>query len=115
LTTFADPIIPNPSFEAVSIDPPFRSSDPANVPGWTHGGTAGDALLWRVGYADSVGSITTAGAGNQFVTLGGGISVLGTTDWSTAMTGLTSGDSYVLNFMTATEWGTDREPGGLRR
>jgi hypothetical protein len=109
---FADPIITNGSFEAISIGSPFVSANPANIPGWTHGGSPGDGLLWAVGYADGSGSVTTAGAGNQFVTLGGGFGAPGTADWSTTITGLTSGHSYVLSFMTATELGTGVEPGG---
>jgi hypothetical protein len=108
----ADPIIINGSFEAVSIGSPFVSANPADIPGWTHGGSPGDGLLWAVGYADSNGSVTTAGAGNQFVTLGGGFDGVGSADWSTTITGLTSGNSYVLSFMTATELGTGIEPGG---
>jgi hypothetical protein len=111
-SAFADPIITNGSFEAVSIGPPFVSSNPANIPGWTHGGSTGDGLLWGVGYADGGGSVTTAGAGNQFVTLGGGFDDRGTADWSTSITGLISGNSYLLSFMTATELGTGIEPGG---
>jgi len=109
---FANPVVTNGSFEAVPIGSPFFSSNPADIPGWTHGGTVGDALLWAVGYADGSGSVTAAGAGNQFVTLGGEFGVPGTADWSTTITGLTAGDSYVVSFMTATELGTSFEPGG---
>jgi hypothetical protein len=109
---FAGPIITNGSFEAVQIGSPFFSANPADIPGWTHGGSPGDALLWAVGYADGNGSITTAGAGNQFVTLGGGFDGPGTADWSTTITGLTPTDTYVLSFMIATELGTGIEPGG---
>jgi hypothetical protein len=108
----ATPAITNGSFEAVQIGAPFVSSNPADVPGWTHSGSPGDGLLWAIGYSDSGGSVTTAGAGNQFVTLGGGFFAPGTADWSTTITGLTSGDSYILSFMTATELGTGTEPGG---
>lgn len=106
--------ITNGSFEAVQIGAPFVTSNPADIPGWTHGGTVGDGLLWGVGYVDGEGSVTTAGAGNQFVTLGGGFPVPGTADWSTTITGLTAGNSYVLSFMTATESGFagGPEPGG---
>jgi hypothetical protein len=79
----AAPMIANGSFEAVQIGSPFVSSNPADIPGWTHGGSPGDGLLWAIGYADGSGSITTAGAGNQFVTLGGGFGAPGTADWST--------------------------------
>lgn len=109
---FADPTITNGSFEAVQIGPPFVSANPADVPGWTHSGSPGDGLLWAIGYNDGSGNITTAGAGNQFVTLGGGFDSPGTADWSTTITGLISGDSYGLSFMTATELGTGFEPGG---
>jgi len=37
---FADPIITNGSFEAVQITAPF-SSNPADIPGWTHTGDIG--------------------------------------------------------------------------
>lgn len=104
--------ITNGSFEAVQIGSPFMSSNPADIPGWTHTGSSGDALLWAVGYADSNGSITTAGAGKQFVTMGGGFDGPGSAAWSTTITGLTSGQSYVLKFMIATELGTGVEPGG---
>jgi len=109
---FADPVITNGSFEDVAIGSPFLSSNPADIPGWTHGGTVGDALLWAVGYSDSGGSITTAGAGKQFVTLGGGFDGPGSADWSSPITGLTPGTAYVLSFMLATELGTSFEPGG---
>jgi hypothetical protein len=108
----AAPVIVNGSFEAVQIGSPFVSSNPADIPGWTHSGSVGDGLLWAIGYADSNGSVTTAGAGNQFVTLGGGSTATGSADWSTTITGLTPGASYVLSFMTATELGTGVEPGG---
>lgn len=112
LLAFADPIITNGSFEAVALGSPFVSPNPADIPGWTHLGSLGDGLLWAVGYHDTNGSVTTAGAGKQFVTLGGGFEAPGTADWSTTITGLTSGHSYVLSFMTATELGTGFEPGG---
>jgi len=97
--------ITNGSFEAVQIGSPFKSVTPSDIPGWTHGGSVGDGLLWAIGYSDPSGSITTAGAGNQFVTLGGGFANPGSADWSTTITGLTVGDSYNLGFMTATEQG----------
>jgi len=108
----ANPVVTNGSFEAIQIGTPFVSSNPADIPGWTHGGTVGDGLLWAIGYSDSNGSVAFAGAGNQFVTLGGGFPQAGTADWSTTITGLIAGDSYVLSFMTATELGTGIEPGG---
>jgi len=108
----AGPIVVNGSFETVQIGAPFVSSNPADIPGWTHSGSPGDGLLWAVGYSDGNGSVTTAGAGNQFVTLGGGFGGPGSAVWSSTITGLTVGDSYVLSFMTATELGTGIEPGG---
>jgi PEP-CTERM motif len=115
---FASPIITNGSFEAVEIGPPFTSANPTDIPGWTHGGTPGDGFLWAIGYSDDGGgSVTTAGAGRQFVTLGGGTTAGGSgvpdsAAWSTTITGLTAGASYVLSFMTATELGTGGQPGG---
>jgi hypothetical protein len=102
--TLAQTVV-NGSFETVQISSPFVSSSPSDVPGWTKGGATGDGLLWAVGYSDCCGSITVAGDGNQFVTLGGGFDTPGTADWSTIISGLTAGNSYVLNFMTATEQG----------
>ena len=43
-TCLAD--VTNGSFEAVQISSSF-SSNPANIPGWTHTGDVGDALLWN--------------------------------------------------------------------
>ena len=100
---FANPMITNGSFEAVQIGPPFVTSNLADIPGWTHGGVPGDGPLWHVGYSDGGGTIITAGQGNQFVTIGGGFGAVGTADWSTTITGLNVGDSYVLSFMTASE------------
>lgn len=97
--------VTNGSFEAVQIGAPFVSSNPADIPGWTKVGITGDGLLWGVGYADSGGSITVAGAGNQFVTMGDGCcgGPSGLSGWETTVTGLTAGDSYTLTFMTAGE------------
>ena len=105
-SAYGAPIVQNGSFEAVAIGPPFLSNDPANVPGWTHSGTVGDALIWRVGYVDGGGSATVAGAGSQFVTLGGGFDTTGSASWTTTVTGLTSGQSYTLGFMMAKEGAT---------
>jgi PEP-CTERM motif len=112
-SVFAATIV-NGSFEAVQIGSPFFSVNPSDIPGWTHSGTVGDALLWSVGYADGGGSATTAGDGRQFVTLGGGFDAAGSATWSTMITSLVAGDSYVLSFMTATESGYagGPEPGG---
>jgi Protein of unknown function (DUF642) len=98
----ADLVI-NGDFEDVRIGAPFLSSNPADIPGWTHAGTVGDALLWGVGYSDSGGSITVAGHGVQFVTLGGGFNGSGTGSWSQTITGLTAGASYNLAFDMASE------------
>lgn len=46
------------------------------------------------------------------MTLGGGFDATGSATWSTTITGLTAGNSYVLSFDTATEVGTGIEPGG---
>jgi hypothetical protein len=101
-SAFAQNVI-NGSFEAVQIGPPFVSTNPADIPGWTHTGTVGDGLLWAVGYSDPSGSVTVAGDGNQFVTLGGGFGVPGSASWTTKITGLTVGDTYDLNFKIANE------------
>jgi hypothetical protein len=95
--------VTNGDFEAVALGAPFVSSNPADIPGWTHSGSVGDGLLWGVGYSDSGGSVTAAGSGNQFVTLGGGFLTAGTAKWATTITGLTPGDSYNLNFKIAFE------------
>ena len=102
VSAFAAVSIPNPSFEQVQIGSPFYSSNPAAIPGWTHSGTVGDALIWGIGYADSGGNITVAGAGNQFVTLGGGYGTPGSASWTTTITGLTPGN-YQLGFEIANE------------
>jgi hypothetical protein len=95
--------ITNGDFEAVQIGSPFFSTNPADIPGWTHTGAPGDALLWKVGYSDSGGSVTVAGNGNQFVTMGGGFDMVGMASWSTSITGLIPGNSYLLDFMMADE------------
>jgi hypothetical protein len=108
ITAKAVPVVLNPSFESVQIGSPFSSSNPADVPNWTHTGTVGDGLLWGIGYTDSFGSITTAGQGNQFVTMGGGSDanrngVIGTGSWSQTITGFTPLVPYTLSFMMASE------------
>ena len=95
--------ITNGDFEAVAIGSPFNSSNPLNIPGWTHTGTVGDALLWAIGYSDGGGSVTVAGSGRQFVTLGGGFNTAGSATWSTMITNLVPGTSYALGFMLARE------------
>lgn len=93
------------SFEAVQIGSPFLSSNPANIPGWTHSGALGDSLLWAIGYTDSGGSVTVAGDGNQFVTVVDLITPASAT-WTTTIAGLTPGN-HVLSFDIAV-----REVGG---
>jgi hypothetical protein len=89
----------NGSFEAVQIGSPFYSGNPDDIPGWTHTGAPGDALLWAVGYPH----VTVAGDGRQFVTLGGGIFVSGTASWEQTLTGLSPGGTYTLTFEMASE------------
>jgi hypothetical protein len=87
-------LVTNGSFEAVQIGPPFVSSNPADIPGWTRTGAAGDGSLWAIGYVDGGGSVTVAGAGNQFVTLGSGFdNPPAFAAWSQTLTGLTVGGS----------------------
>lgn len=95
----------NGDFEDVQIGSPFISANPADIPGWTHSGTVGDALLWHVGYTDGGGNVTVAGNGLQFVTLGGGFFDYGTGTWEQTLTGLTPGDTYALTFQMASEGG----------
>jgi hypothetical protein len=96
--------VTNNSFEDVQISS-GNSADPATVPGWTKVGPLGDALIWRIGYSDGFGSVTTAGHGNQFVTLGCGFSssTCGTTSWSQSVA-LAAG-LYLLEFKIAAEFG----------
>jgi hypothetical protein len=56
-----------------------------------------------VGYSDTFGSVTVAGQGNQFVTMGGGAGASGTAHWEQLLTGLTPGTTYALAFDMATE------------
>jgi hypothetical protein len=94
--------VANPSFESNVLGSPFASSAP--VPGWTHAGAQGDALQWRVGYTDSGGSVTTAGDGQQFVTMGGGFNQpVQTSSWSQTISGFTIGSTYLLSFQMASE------------
>ena len=113
LSAEATPIVLNPSFEAVVLGSPYHSSNTADVPSWTRTGAPGDAALWAVGYSDSGGSITVAGQGNQFVTLGGGASASGTTTWSQTVSGFVAGQNYLLNFMMAAEHGSNVIPAHL--
>jgi hypothetical protein len=59
--------------------------------------------IWRVGYNDCCGSITVAGEGEQFVTLGGGFTGVGQGHWLQTIVGLTPGADYELRFMMANE------------
>src|SRR5258708_12435204 len=97
------PVIQNSDFEDIKSAAPFTSRNPADVPGWTHTGDPGEALIWRIGYADGGGTITKAGHGSQFVTLGGGYYAPGSPSWSTTISGLTLGKTYQLSFMLANE------------
>jgi hypothetical protein len=101
-SAFAVPIT-NYSFELVAIGSPFKSANVTDVPGWTRTGAAGDAAIWRVGYVDGAGSITVAGDGQQFVTMGGGYGPTGATSWEQTIGGLISGQTYLLEFQMAAE------------
>ena len=102
-------IIQNGSFEDVQIGTPF-SSNAADIPGWTHTGAAGDALLWRAGPQCCGGTNTAlAGDGKQFVTLGGGFGPSGSAAWSQTITGLLSGQAYTVNFLMAAEGETSTQ------
>jgi PEP-CTERM motif len=103
--TIAQVVVANADFEAVQIGPPFNSSNLANIPGWTHSGTTGDALLWHVGYADGGGTVVVAGNGLQFVTMGGGFGGTGTASWEQIAMGFTPGSSYNLQFQMSGEGG----------
>ena len=95
--------ITNGDFEDVQIGSPFVSTNPADIPGWTHSGAPGDGLLWAIGYSDGGGSVMVAGSGKQFVTMGGGFDMVGAASWSTSITDLIPGNSYLLDFMMADE------------
>jgi hypothetical protein len=74
-------------------------------------------LIWRLGYSDGggtaivngqpvtlpPGSITVAGDGQQFVTMGGGFEGVGTASWQQVVSGLTPGGTYILTFKMASE------------
>jgi Protein of unknown function (DUF642)/PEP-CTERM motif len=103
--------ITNGSFEDIQISgnscvetSSICSTMPADWPGWTHTGDAGDGLLWHAGPVCCGGTSTgKAGDGNQWVTLGGGISASGSSAWSQTISGLNIGQSYVISFMMAAE------------
>lgn len=104
VSALASPTITNSSFEAVQITTPF-SSNPADIPGWTHSGNVGDALIWNATFPQCCGGTGTAkaGDGNQFVTMGGGFGPTGSSAWSQTINGLTVGQTYVVRFMMAAE------------
>ena len=101
-SAFADsPNIPNNDFEMPVIGPPYVSL--ADVPGWTHTGRTGIGNLCRVGYTDGVGSVGSAGHGNQFLLMGSGPELRTDATWSTTITGLTPGITYTLGFLMASQ------------
>jgi hypothetical protein len=96
--------VANGSFEDVQIGFPYYSTSAGDIPGWTHGGSPGDALLWHIAYSDGGGTFYVTGDGNQFVTMGGGCcDDPGSASWSTTITGLTTGDTYTVHFKTSAE------------
>ncbi len=99
----AAPVVLNGSFEATQIGSPFVSSNLSNIPNWTHTGSLGDGPLWHVGYSDGSGSVTVAGDGNQFVTLGGGFDAAGSSSFDQVIGGFTPGTAYTLTFKMAAE------------
>ena len=102
-------LVINGSFEAVQITTEF-SSNPADIPSWTHTGNPGDALLWRAGPQCCGGTNTAkAGNGNQFVTMGGGFDSIGSAAWSQVINGLTVGQTYDVDFMIASEGETSTQ------
>jgi hypothetical protein len=100
------PVVLNPSFELDVLGSPFIGGA-ATVQNWTYtvGPNGGTTLPhWAVGYADSGGSVTTAGQGNEFVSMGSGNSTFGSgifSSWSQNVSGFTIGLPYVLSFMLA--------------
>jgi uncharacterized protein (TIGR03437 family) len=95
------PTIQNNDFEMPVIGPPYVSS--VAVPGWLHSGPTGLGNLCRAGYADGVGSVGSAGHGNQFLLMGGGIGMSTDASWSTVITGLTPGVTYTLGFLMGSQ------------
>ena len=99
---WSDPIVQNGSFEQDVLGSPFFG-DATTVANWGHAQSApGDGPHWAVGYADGAGTVTTAGEGNEFVTMGGGGSVQ-TELWFQNVSGFTVGSQYDLSFMLAGE------------
>jgi hypothetical protein len=99
----AGPIVQNGSFEAVQIGFPFVSHNLSDIPDWTHTGSLGDGPLWHVGYADGDGSVTVAGDGVQFVTMGGGDGPFGSSSFDQVVSGFMPGTTYTLTFKMAAE------------
>jgi len=97
-------LVTNGSFEAVQITTPY-SSNPADIPGWTHTGDVGDALLWNATFPQCCGGTNSAktGDGNQFVTMGGGFGPFGSSAWSQTINGLNAGQTYTVDFKMASE------------
>ena len=96
--------VTNGCFEDVQITSSY-STVPADIPGWTHSGDVGDALIWNATYPICCGGTGTAktGDGNQFVTMGGGYGPFGSSAWSQDLTGFTVGQAYVVHFKMAAE------------
>jgi hypothetical protein len=97
--------VTNGSFEDVQITS-SHSSNPADIPGWTHTGDVGDALIWNNTFPVCCGGTNAAntGDGHQFVTLGGGFTDIGVgSAWSQTISGLTVGKTYVVHFKMAAE------------
>jgi uncharacterized protein (TIGR03437 family) len=95
------PAIQNNDFEMPTIGPPYVSL--IAVPGWAHTGATGIGNLCRAGYADGVGSVGSAGHGNQFLLMGSGPESITDATWSTEITGLTAGVTYSLGFLMASQ------------
>jgi hypothetical protein len=98
----ATPLIINGGFEAVGTYPGwFTSMTAANAPGWTIGASSEFPII-----ASNTGCGGTYGAGNQgcnFAVLGGG-ETGGTGFISQTLAGFVIGDSYVLNWLQASEY-----------
>ena len=95
------PTVQNNDFEMPFIGPPYVSS--VAVPGWSHTGPTGLGNLMRAGYTDGIGFVGSAGHGNQFLLMGGGIGITTDATWSTVITGLTPGVTYTLGFLMASQ------------
>ena len=96
--------VTNGSFEDVQISSQ-GSTNLADIPGWTHGGVVGDALIWSDKFSVCCGGTnsTKTGGGHQFVTMGGGFGPSGSSSWSQVLNGLFVGQAYTVNFMLAAE------------